>query len=173
MLKPASRIAHGIFGPMDFWLQLKSLMRLARMDGRTYQSRSKDTYGRDVTETAAWLTYEEWDHLFEGAQQAGIMAVYDDGNGEPSARFANPAAIGLLHLWRAIQQAKAEGIAPLAFAREYDARIEAQCQEWHRRALEDARKAAERREAAADDFRTRRNEKRKAVDFKQDAAGGL
>lgn len=160
MLRHGSRIAHAIFGPHDFWAQVKSLMDLARLDGRVYPAWDTMATGRRIRIEAPWLTYEEWEHLFGVAIEQGIMAVHGDEAGVARPEFANPAAMGLLRFWRAMRDARAKGIEARQFALRYDAMIESDHDARRRAVAEEERRAAERRERATDELRGRRNDKR-------------
>ena len=157
---------------MDFWNQVKSLFHLARLDGRTYRTQERNEKNEFVWVDAPWLTFEEWDTLFDAAVEAGIMSVHDDGKGQPSARFANPSAMAILALWRAVREARESGMSEMAFARQYDAAMHRACEAARERSNADDRAAAERRERAADDLRARKSDRRgKVVDGKLEASG--
>lgn len=66
-----------------------------------------------------YLLYSEWDELFKIAEQDGIVDYHREG------RFATPFGMGLLRLWRAIRDAKANAIPANEFMAKWDADIDA------------------------------------------------
>lgn len=175
MLKHASRPVGEVLGSMAFWMQVGSLFNLARMDGRTYRTQDRNRFGKLEWVDAPWLTYEEYDHLFDEAVKHGIVAVFEDGKGNARAEFSNKSAMGFLRLWRGVQLAKERGLTAEQFARRYDAAIHADLEKSREKSDEDARNSAQRREQASDDLRARRNGDRRGrvVDGKLEYAGDL
>lgn len=144
-MKNVSEIAARMgYGPMSFW----------RMFGDCIRDR-REHEGRD------WLTYDEYRQVFKEAHRAGLLAVYADDKGEPTARFHSPLGMALLRLYRGVKSAAARGLSPEQFHAEFCLQIE--------RDSDGVKKAVEYREDRIREAREksqqeRRGERRRRLD---------
>lgn len=178
-MRSAHDIALGILGAPTFWTEVRSLKDCAAQEGRTYRipcdcvgklhCTNPEVLGRQRFHHVGWLTYEEWDYVFERAVELGIMAVHADQQGEAHARFANPIALGMLRFWRAMRRARSQGVEPMDFAIAYDDELENDHRDEVARSNENDRLRAQR---IRDFEETRRNPKTKLAPSKT-AAGSF